>query len=331
MRIRRNLPRCLLGLVLVYAGSGLAQQSVQESGAEPQVTSSRQLTDYLLGPDDEIVILAVDAEEIANRPHRVSTGGDLNLPMVGRIHVAGMTLQELQNELSDRLKTYIRRPDISVTVTQYRSQPVTVIGAVNKPGMVQLEGRKTLVEVLTLAGGLQSDASWRITITRPKESGPIPLPSAFPDASAHHSIAEINYGSIVEEPNPQLNIQILPHDIISVPRAKMVYAIGQVRRPGAFVLNNRNAVSVLQLLTMAEGPTGTAAKKDAKIIRPKPGSERLEVAVNLQKILDGKEKDLLLQPEDILFVPDSEVKGALRRTLETAIQMTTGLAIYRRY
>src|SRR5262249_33584688 len=124
------------------------------------------LPSYVLGPNDEIVILSVVAEDIANKPTRITTSGDLNLPMVRRLHAAGMTLDQLETEVSERLKTYYRDPDLAINITQFKSQPVSIIGYVGSPGVVQLEGRKTLIEVLSQVGGLKADAGSRIKITR---------------------------------------------------------------------------------------------------------------------------------------------------------------------
>jgi polysaccharide export outer membrane protein len=312
--------------ILVLAGLGCAAAFAQLSQTP---SAGRQLPEYVLGPSDEILIMALDIDEISNKTLRIGTSGDINLPLVGRIHAAGLTVQQLEHELTDRLKEYIREPQIAVSITQFKSQPVSVWGAVGSPGVVQLEGRKTLLEVLSAVGGTRSDASYRVTITRTKEWGPIPLPTATTDPASPYSVAEVNIRTILDASHPEQNIQILPYDVISVPRAQVVYALGQVRKPGGFVLNDRDTMSVLQLLAMAEGVGPTAAPKDAKIIRPVPGAERIEIAVNVKDMLEGKTKDLILQPEDMLFIPDSYTKGALRRTLDSVIQMTTGMIIYR--
>lgn len=332
MQIRTRLAWCFAVLALTSTAAALAQQPVQKevSATGANAAPIGPPTEYVLGPNDEVVIMGVDVDEIANKPIRVSTGGDINLPMVGRVHAAGMTVQQLEGELTERLKIYIRRPDISLTVTQFRSQPVTVIGAVRLPGVIQLEGRKSLIEVLSLAGGTQQEASSTITITRQREWGSIPLPSASNDNASPYSVAEVNMRTIIDATHPEQNIQILPYDVITVPRASVVYAVGQVNKPGGFTLNDKESVSVLQLVALAGGTAPTASPKNAKIIRPVPGSTRVELAVNLKDVLEGKIKDMMLQPEDILFVPDSYAKGALRRTLESAIQMTTGMVIYRR-
>ena len=309
-------------VALVTCTATLAQQPIRE-----QTSTTGRLPHYILGPNDEIVILSLHAEEIANKPIRITTSGDINLLMIGRIHVAGMTLEALEAEVTERLKAYIRQPDVTINVTQFRSQPVSVFGAVGTPGVVQLEGRKTLIEVLSMAGGLKPEAGTRIRITRRSEWGAIPLPSAATEGD--YSVAELNIRSVEDATRPEDNIPILPNDVITVSRAELVYVMGEVRKPGGFALNNRRTISIIEALARAEGPGPTAKVKDAKIIRAVPGSNRIEIAVNLQDVLHGKAKDVMLQPDDILYVPTSYAKSTVRRTLDTVIQMTTGAVIYR--
>src|SRR5229473_4210863 len=113
-----------------------------------------ELTPYVLGPDDEIMIRAMDAEEISEKPFTIDSSGLLNLPMLGRVQAAGLTVVQLESVLVTRLKQFVWEAQVAVTVTQYLSKPVSVIGAVNAPGVQQLRTRKTLVDVLSLAGGL---------------------------------------------------------------------------------------------------------------------------------------------------------------------------------
>jgi polysaccharide export outer membrane protein len=124
---------------------------------------------------------------------------------------------------------------------------------------------------------------------------------------------------------------VLPGDVITVPRAKLVYVIGEVHKAGGFVLRERQSISVLQALSMAEGLTQTAGSKNAKILRPVEGTDRKdEIAVNVHDILAGKSPDLSLLPNDVLFIPTSASKSAALRGIETAIQMGTGVVIWRR-
>jgi len=123
---------------------------------------------------------------------------------------------------------------------------------------------------------------------------------------------------------------IKPYDVVTVPRAKMVYVIGEVKKQGGFVLRETQHISVLQALAMAEGMTKTAGGKNAKVLRPTgDGDHREELPVNVPGILAGKTPDARLEPGDILFVPNSAAKSATFRTIEAAIQMATGLVIWR--
>ena len=288
---------------------------------------------YLLGPDDVIAIKAVDAEEISDKSIRIGPNGLVNLPMVGRVQAGGLTTEELEKELATRLKPFIRNPEVSVSVVELRSQPVSVIGEVMTPGVHQLQGRKTLVEMLSLAGGLQADAGYSVKITRQKEWGAVPLPGATMDASGQFSVAEANLKEIMEAKNPANNILIMPNDVISVPRAEMVYVIGDVKKSGGYVLGDKVNVSVLQVISMAGGLEKTAAASKTRILRASSSMDmkRMEIPVNLTKILTGKDQDVPLEPDDILVVPGNKIKTATIRAVEAALQIGTGIAIYRGY
>jgi protein involved in polysaccharide export with SLBB domain len=121
----------------------------------------------------------------------------------------------------------------------------------------------------------------------------------------------------------------MANDLITVTQAELVTVMGAVHKPGRFTLEDRKGLSLIEALARAEGPVATASLKSATILRPLPGSKRVEIKVNLQDVLKGKAQDTMLQPDDILVVPDSYAKGAFRRTLETALQVATGMAIYR--
>jgi polysaccharide biosynthesis/export protein len=326
MRLR-TLVELIAVACVVFHGAASAQQPQIEQTLGNNVKGSARLPYYILGPNDEIVILAVDAEEIAGKPVRITTSGDINLPLVGRIHAAGMNVEQLEAAVTERLSKYIREPHVAINVTQLKSQPVSVFGSVGNPGVVQLEGSKTLIEVLSMAGGLKADAGSRIRITRKSEWGAIPLASA--STEGEYSVAEVNIRSIENATRPEDNIQILPFDVITVARAEIVYVMGEVKKSGGFMLNDRRTISLLEVMARAEGFSPTAAPKDAKIIRPVPGANRVEISVNLRDVLAGKTKDMMLQPDDILYVPSSYAKNAFKRTMDSVISMATGRVIYR--
>jgi polysaccharide export outer membrane protein len=285
---------------------------------------------YLLGPGDQLEISAPELTELANKQVRVDGEGDIEVPMGGRVHVAGLTAKQTEEQLNKVLSTYIRQPQVVVSIAEVRSQPVSVLGAVNAPGVHQVQGHKTLLEMLASAGGIRQDAGYSVRITRELEWGCIPLPNARLDTTGKFSVAELNLKKIMEAKNPEENIQIFPHDVISVPKAEMVYVIGDVRRSGGFVLGEHQSMSVLQALSLAEGLNSTADSRHARILRLEHNADqRVEVAVDVKRILNGKGPDVPLQGDDILFVPGSTGKKAAVRALEAAVQTGTGLAIWR--
>jgi polysaccharide export outer membrane protein len=286
---------------------------------------------YRLGVGDVLTISVLGLEEIREHRAQVDTTGIIDLLFVGRLHVAGLTVEELGKRLTERLDHYMKNPQISVSLVEYKSQPVSVIGAVAKPGIHQLEGRKTLVEVLSLAGGLRQEAGYSVKITRQiEEAGRIPLPTAHDDPTGRFSIAEVDLPSVMEARNPEENILIRPNDVVSIPVAEMVYVIGGVKRAGAFTLGDRENISVLQAVSMANGLAEDAGTQNAKILRTSADSTvRQELPVNLKSILEGKQPDFFMQSDDILFVPTSRMKSAGKYALETALRTLTSVVIWR--
>ena len=286
--------------------------------------STEERSGSVLGPNDQISIRALDAEEISDKTYRVSSSGDLTLPMIGTLRAAGLTVGQLESDVAAALRKYIRNPKVAISVAEVHSQPVSVIGAVTTPGIVQLQGKKTLVEVISMAGGLKNDAGQSVTITRQKEWGPLPLPGARLDPTGQFSIAEVKLKEVLEARSPEQNITIRPNDIISVPRAETIYVLGAVKRAGRFALNESDTLSVLQAVSLAEGLERTASPQKAKILRIAPGAtRRAEVPLDLKKIFSGEMADVVLQPDDILFVPDSAQKRAVLRTLEALLSIGT--------
>lgn len=314
--------------VLSPAGGQVPSAAVA-SQSTPKCKNQAPST-YLLGTDDQLDISGPELTEIAGKPVRVDGQGDIQVPMAGRVHVAGLTVQQAEEKLNAGLRTYIRDPQVIVSVVEVRSQPVSVLGAVNSPGVHQVQGRKTLLEMLALAGGVRPDAGYSVRITRELEWGCIPLPNSQLDATGRFSVAELNLKEIMEAKNPEQNIQIFPHDVLSVPKAEMVYVIGEVRRSGGFVMGEHQSISVLQALSLAEGLNGGADTRHARILRLKrDADQREELPVDVKDVLSGKKPDVPLQGDDILFIPGSTGKKAALRALEAAVQTGTGLAIWR--
>jgi polysaccharide biosynthesis/export protein len=312
------------------AGTASPVTAGPRGGAAPGGGGRFVLSEYALGPGDQITINALDAEEISGRTILIGSSGNIEVPLMGRVHAAGLTVEQLQAELVTRLKTYVKDPQVSVNVTEMRSQPVSIIGSVGSPGVHQLEGRKTLVEMLSLAGGVKPDAGYELKITRQSEWGPIPLPTASVDPTGKFNIATVPMREIMELKNPEQNILIMPHDIISLPRADLVYVIGDVMKAGSIELGGQKEVSVLQALSIAGGFGKTAKPREAKILRPVPdSSKRIEVPVDLKAVLASKTSDISMHPGDILFVPSSGTKSAAMQTIQAVIATGAQAIIFR--
>jgi polysaccharide export outer membrane protein len=318
--------------LLLLCPAASAQDPASLTTKQPTQVPEQGLATYVLGPGDTITIRALNVEEISDKPVRIGTSGIIKFPLIGSIKAGGMTLEQLEAEIVSRLKDSVNDPDVAVVVTEYRSQPVSIMGSVSHPGVIQLEGRKTLFEMLSLAGGVNPDAGYSVKITRRSEFGDIPLANALRDPSGRYSVATVNLKTVMEARKPEENILICPFDVISVPKGELIYVIGEVRKSGGFVLNEQETVSVVQALALAGGVDKTAKPGNARILRPVAGSSaRVEIPIDLKKVMAGQSMDVPLQSNDILLVPGSKDKKALMQVLQTVVQMGTGVAVWRRY
>ena len=297
---------------------------------EAPLSPERIRAPYALGPNDGIRVWVVESNEVPSVPLRIGSSGYINIPMAGRFRAAGLTTEELEVEIAHRLRRVIREPTVSVTVTEFLSRPVSVIGAVNQPGVQQLRAPTTLLEVLSLAGGLRRDAGHRLTITRRIDAGRIDLPGATQDDTGEFTVAEVDLAGLMKGRTPAHNILIRAHDVITVPRADMVYVMGEVQRAGGFVLEERDSVTVLQALSMAGGLGHNPALKRARILRPLDSpSQKEEIPLNLKAIMKGEMPDLALHQDDILFVPKHSGKAAGKAAARAAVTAATGILIWR--
>jgi polysaccharide biosynthesis/export protein len=316
--------------ILLWIGAALIAESpspIQEAIAQH---GDARATDYILGPDDEIGVWVSGAEDVNGKPSRIDGAGLVKLPLVGTVKAAGRTISELTAELTKRFDRYFQESQVIVSVLSYGSQPVSVLGEVTNPGIQQLRGRKTLSEMLALAGGLKPDAGYTATVTRRMEWGPIPLPSAKTDDSGEYSVAEIDLDSVVSGSKAANDIVIKPRDKITVPRGQMIYVMGEVERSGGFILKEREGISALQAISLAGGMKVTASAKHARILRSKAtGTERKELPLNISDLIAGRVNDVALHPDDVLLIPNSQSRKAAVRTVEALLQTVTGIAIWR--
>ena len=325
------------------------QEVLRLSGGSAKASTD----DYRIGAEDLIEISVFEAPEL-DRTVRVSANGQISLPLVGSSQAAGLTSRELEVVIQELLRrNYMKDPHVGVFVKDMQSHPVSVFGAVKKPGVFQIRGSKRLIEVLSMAEGLSDDAGDTVVVMRQAKpagatdqmvdggsaSAPAPQERAENGAATRTMAGglvsaetlNINLKELLNSSDSRGNVLIYPGDVIKVTPAGVVYVVGEVKKPGGFTLKTNENISVLQALALAEGLTRTSAKSRVRIIRTDGATgSRTETSINLDKILAGKLPDPILLPKDIVFVPNSTGRSVLYRGAEAAVGIGSGLAIYRR-
>lgn len=269
-----------LALLVVLAGS-LGAQEASAPGA------------YRIGPKD-LLEIRVFEEPTLNVELRVADDGTIDLPLVGGFAVRGLTEDQAAARIKEELeRAYLQRASVTVRILEYRSQPISVIGAVNSPGNLELSGRWTLLEALTAAGGLADNHGNRVHVLRRAENG-------LSDQLT------IDLDAVLVRGDRRYNIPIFAADLINVPVAVevSVFCLGEVAKPGAVVFKSTERVSLLAVIAKAGGLTDRAASK-IRVRRHGPGGEATELIVNFKRILAGKEPDPELRNGDVVVVKES--------------------------
>jgi uncharacterized protein involved in exopolysaccharide biosynthesis/protein involved in polysaccharide export with SLBB domain len=245
---------------------------------------------------------------------RVSPAGTVTLPMIGEIQLGGMDEQAAAHAIEAALvaKGMLLHPIVSVLVTAYAGQDVSVLGEVARPGIYPYTVRHRLLDLISEASGLAPNAGRLVNVFHqadPRTPHPVVLDPGGTDTGSDH--------------NPELS----PGDTVQVSRAGLVYVVGDVIRPGGFPVDPVQGLTVVQAISLAWGPSQNAALSKAVLIREQNGGRTL-TALNLKRMLRGLDPDLPVEDRDILFVPDSMAKNLVNRTMESAIQSTIGVSIY---
>ena len=308
----------------------------------PALNAFASASEYRIGPEDLLELSILDAPDMS-RTLRVTGSGEISMPLLGVVKAADLTPRELEIVLQELLRhSYMKDPHVGVFVREMQSHPVSVVGAVKKPGVFQIRGAKTVLEMLSMAEGLAEDAGDTVYVMRGAASQETASSSTATTggtsasgnlAGAHPQMQtrEINLKELLESPDPRNNVIVYPGEIVKVARAGIIYVVGEVKKPGGFLLKTNENISVLQALALGEGLTHTAASSKARIIRTSEQSgKRTEIPVDLGQLLSGKASDPLLHARDILFVPNSGAKSALYRASDAAISIVSGVIIWRR-
>lgn len=302
--MKTYLAWCLSLVALV----SLAQSAPRAQSApdRPKLAAQPSADDYRVGIDDVLVVSVLQAPEL-NTSARVSQLGTISLPLIGEIPVAGLSSHEIAAAVATKLREkYIREPEVSVQVTDTQSHGVSVIGAVKKPGVVQIRGTKTLLEVLSLAEGVTDDVGEDIVVVHAPDQ----------NHTGDRASTTIKVKSLYEAGDAAANIAIEPGTVIKVQQAAMVYVVGEVKKPGAFPVRGGDRLTVLRALALGEGLAPTASKDAAVILRAGASGGRTEVPVRLSQIFKSKQPDIVLEPNDVLFVPVNGGKAVARGALD---------------
>ncbi len=296
----------------------------------PAVPSGDNLRpSYVLAPGDQILIRAFEMDEIGDRPVMVDGDGNINVPVLGLVPVSGLTVSQLETKLVALLRKYVKEPRVTISITQFRSEPVFFVGAFQKPGIYPLQGRRTLVEMLSAIGGLQPNASRFIKVARRKEVGPIPLPNAVDTPDGKGSSVRISLGSLRDNVNPAEDIVLQPFDVVTVEKAELIYVNGAIGKVGGIDLLEKDSMSVSQLVSLAGGLAPGAQGTRAWILRPVLNTDkRAEIPLNLTRIFDGKDADFPVLPNDLLYIPQKKgFKQSFGKGLLVALPIAISLAV----
>jgi polysaccharide export outer membrane protein len=296
---------------------------------QPPPATAGPSSSYVLGPEDLITVRVFAADDIPDKPAQVDNNGSVTLPMIGLVHASGLTVEQFQANLVTAYKKYFKDPQVTVQVNEFHSQPVSVAGNVNTPGVVQLRGNRNLLEVISMAGGLRPEAGDSALITRNLSEGTIPVAGAFTDPTGKYSVAHIDIRAVMSGRDPQGNILMKPHDVVTIPRARLIYVLGNVTKPGGFVLTDNESMSITKAIALAGGWDKTASLSSARVLRASGGAEREQIPLNVKKIMENKAPDLEMRPDDILYIPNSNGKMLGAMGLASAIGVGTGIAIWR--
>jgi polysaccharide export outer membrane protein len=324
----RKLIYVLLALAAFTCGATcLGAQAVNPNRAappaqapSPQNTPSSEIYGgYMIGVGDIVDIHVNDEERVSGR-YQVDQDGKVSIPLLSSpLPAAGSTTFELSTRLREELKKQdiLREPSVTVLIVRGMTQNVSVLGAVMRPGTYPIERPTSVLDLISLAGGLAPNAGSTVTVSHQGNStAPGLVNASVTSTNANKdAIATINLTTLMTSKDPSANVAIHPGDVITVSTAPVVFVVGAVTKPGAFTVQDaKSRMTVLQAVAMAEGTTSVASLGKTIIVRQSASdSDRKEIPVDLKAVMRGKEKDEVLEANDILFVPESGLKASLQK------------------
>jgi polysaccharide export outer membrane protein len=307
----RFLPVAVLSLCLALSVMLRAQ------GPVPLATSSSQAfntshEDVAIVPGDVLTIIVFDTPELSG-PARVSNDGTINFPLIGRVHVGGLSVASAANLIRAQLihGDFLKDPQIAVNFEDASNHSAVVLGEIAHPGFVPLTGIRTLWEVVGAAGGVNPTAGEKVTILSRGDNQP---PQIF----------NVDWNrDLVGQPNPVIN----PGDTVQISRAGIVYVLGEVDRQGGYPINHQH-MTISEAIALAGGVKYTSKASHSRLVRS-TSSSRVVSDVDVSGIIKGKLPDKVLQDNDIIYVPNSASKVAILRGLQAAVGITSSVIVYR--
>ncbi|GBE02585.1 polysialic acid transport protein KpsD precursor [bacterium BMS3Abin08] len=264
------------------------------------------MADYKIGPEDLLDIDVFQVEDL-KASVRVTARGFIRLPLIGRVKAAGLTVAELEDTLSGKLEKYLEQPVVSVFVKEYRSQQITVLGAVKNPQQYSVSGPKRLLEILSIAGGLTDEAGDLCYIQ--KASGESDAPQRYVGTVV------INLNELLMKGKAELNIPLSSGDVVNIPKRGVFFVDGAVKDPGSFQIKGRT--TIIQAVSMAKGLKYEADGSSLRIYRDNGAPEREIISVDYDAIVDGRGNDVVIKSNDIIIVPKSGVKDFFSKFVST--------------
>lgn len=261
--------------------------------------------DYLIGTDDVLEIEAYNVEEL-KKTVRVNSDGEIGLPLVGILHVKGLTTSEAEKLIASRLDKYVEETLVTVFVKEYKSQRISVIGAVNKSQVFAVTGQRYLLDMLMMAEGLSKDAGAICYIIRPLSKT---------NSQNRSETVVIDLDELLINGNLSLNVPVFAGDVINVPKGGIFFVDGSVRMPGVYTMKGRTSLS--QALSMAQGVNSDADLTDIRIFRENGRGDRDTVIADYDAIRTGEQADILIAENDIIIVPQSGIKNFFNGFIST--------------
>lgn len=323
------------------AGYGVQATEPNATDSDGQVIAGGGMIgpDYKLGPEDVITMTVFNLPEMT-QTIRVENDGTITVKLLGKVKAAGLTTVQLRDELQTELgKTYLEDPHVTVFIKQFHSTPVSVVGAVAKPGLYQMPGPRTLIQVIAMAGGVNLPGTAAGNMQGGAPAGRwayITRKQGFADLTPVSGIQKIapdqvkvDLGRLLYSHDSALDIMVKPFDTITVSKAGVVYVVGDVMKSGGFTLEDVDHLTALQALSLAQGCSTSCNMHHDEIIHTLPDGTRQMSYVNLGKVMKGKAKDPILTANDMLVIPGNMAKGIATSGIGTALSTVSGLIIWR--